>query len=115
MTEPTREERKAFMRVLSSLAWADGVVGDDELEVLHLAANDLSVALSERDMEEHDLDELASKISHPQLRAKLLEELVRLAVADEELWDQELTQIKYLAGKFELAPPAIEGVDWDTV
>lgn len=103
------------MRLLSSLAWADGVVDDDELEVLHLAANDLSVALSERDMEEHDLDALASKIRDPELRTKLLGELVRLAASDDCLADEELAQIKYLAGLFELAPPPIEGIDWDTV
>lgn len=115
MAEPNRDERKAFMRVLSSLAWADGDVEDEELQELHLVANELSVALSERDLEPHDLDQLARKITHPELRTKLLVELGRLAAADGDVSAEELTQIKHLAGLFGLAPPALDGVDWGAV
>jgi uncharacterized tellurite resistance protein B-like protein len=113
--EPSRGEKKTFLRVLSSLAWADGVVADEELQVLHLAASDLQVALSERDLEARDLEALAGKIAHPLLRAKLLEELARLAEADANLAPEELATIKFFAERWELSPPHLPDVDWDQV
>ena len=115
MTEPGMGEKKAFLRVLSQLAWADGVVEESELKVLHLAASELSVALSERDLEERDLDELAAKIEHPDLRAKLLIELARLAAADDDLAPEELATIQYFASYWKIDPPVLEGVDWARV
>lgn len=115
MSDPSPSERKAFLRVLTSLAWADGVVADEELAVIHLAANELHTALSERDLEERDLDELAAKVTHPELRALLLDKLAELARADHELDPDELATIKFFSDAFQLPPPALEGVDWDTV
>lgn len=108
-------ERKAFMRVLSSLAWADGEADESELEVLHLAANDLRVALSERDLEPQDLEALAAKVTRPSLQERLLHELRRLAEADLRLDPGELSTIKLFATRWGCVPPPIEGVDWSTV
>lgn len=108
-------ERKAFLRVLSSLAWADGEADPSELEVLHLAANDLRVALSERDLEPRDLATLADRITRPALQERLLHELRRLAEADARLDPQELATIRYFAERWGCRPPAIDGVDWSTV
>ena len=108
-------ERKAFLRVLSSLTWADGEADPSELEVLHLAANDLRVALSERDLEARDLEELAGKVTRPALQERLLHELRRLAEADRRLDPGELSTIKYFATRWGCSPPSIEGVDWSAV
>lgn len=113
--EPTRSERKAFVRVLSSLAWADGELAEAELEVLHLTASDLQVALGERDLDPRDLDDLAQRVSHPQLRARLLEDLCKLAGADEAVDPGELSTIKFFAERFGLTPPALPGVAWEEV
>lgn len=113
--EPTRSERKAFLRVLTSLAWADGVVEEAELELLHLAANDLGVPLGERDLDPHDLDDLAARVTHPLLRARLLDELCKLAQADDDLAPDELATIRFFADRFGLAPPPLPGVDWTSV
>lgn len=114
-TEPSSSERKGFLRVLSSLAWADGVLEVEEMEVLHLAANELNTALSERDMEPRDLETLAGKVVHPELRARLLTELKRLAEADERVAKSELMTIKFFATAWGLEPPEMDGVDWDSV
>lgn len=108
-------ERKAFMRVLSSLAWADGEAGPDELEVLHLVANDLRVALTERDLEPRDLEVLAAKVTRPALQERLLHALRRLAEADLRLDADELSTIKFFATRWSCQPPAIDGVDWAAV
>lgn len=110
-----RSERKAFLRILSSLAAADGLADERELEQIHLAASELHVALSERDLEEHDLQGLAESLQHEGLRARLLDELATLAQADEALPEEELALIKYFASAWELAPPALAGVDWEGV
>lgn len=107
-----RSERKSFLRILTSVAWADGVADERELEQIHLAASELSVALSERDLEAHDLDALAASLEHPELRARLLDELAALAKADDCLDDDELSTIKYFAQAWSLEPPALEGIDW---
>jgi uncharacterized tellurite resistance protein B-like protein len=114
-SEPTRSERKAYLRVLCSLAWADGELQDSELEVLHLAASDLGVALGERDLDPADLDDLADRITHPQLQARLLDELCKLAGVDDDLDPEELSTIKFFAERYGLTPPALPGVDWDAV
>lgn len=108
-------ERKAFLRVLTSLAWADGSVDLAELELLHLAASDLEVALGERDLEPHDLAALADKIEKPALQERLLHELRRLAEANHQVDPQELSTIKFFATRWRCAPPPITGVDWDSV
>lgn len=110
-----RSERKAFLRILSSLAGADGLADERELERIHIAASELHVALSERDLEEHDLASLADGLQHGALRARLLEELAALAQADDSLPEEELALIKYFASAWELAPPTLEGVDWEGV
>lgn len=110
-----RSERKSFLRILNSVAWADGVADERELEQIHLAASELSVALGERDLEAHDLDQLAASLQHPELRARLLDELATLAKADECLDDDELATIKYFAQAWDLPPPDLEGLDWDGV
>jgi uncharacterized tellurite resistance protein B-like protein len=114
-SDAPRKERKSFLRILTSLAWADGVADERELAQIHLSANDLSVALSERDLEEHDLEDLAARLTHPELRSRLLDELAKLAAADEEVTADELATIKFFAGAWELVPPSIEGVDWESV
>lgn len=108
-------ERKAFLRVLTSLAWADGSVDLAELEVLHLAASDLEVALGERDLEEHDLAALADKVRRPALQERLLHELRRLAEANQQVEQHELSTIKFFATRWNCAPPPIAGVDWESV
>ena len=108
-------ERKAYLRILTSLAWADGEVEHDELEVVHLAANELSTALSERDLEERDLIELAAKVTDVELQGRLLDEMARVARADGHVDDEELSEIKALAEIWQLSPPQIEGLDWRTV
>ena len=115
MSEPKPSEKKAFLRVLSSLAQADGFVDDSELRMLHETASELQVALSERDLESRDLKRLASKVSHPSLRAKLLDDLHKLAQADDHVSRGELSVIKFFAKAFKLAPPTIPGVDWSAV
>lgn len=105
-------ERKAYLRILTSLAWADGEVEHDELEVVHLAANELSTALSERDLEERDLIELASKVTDVELQGRLLDEMAKVAVADGHADDEELGEIKALAQLWQLSPPQIKGLDW---
>jgi uncharacterized tellurite resistance protein B-like protein len=110
-----KAERKAFLRVLSSLAWADGEATRSELEVVHLAASDLQVSISERDLEPRDLEALAGAIQRPALQERLLFALKRLAEADDRLAPEELATIKYLAGRWGCAPPAIVGVEWDRV
>ena len=114
-TDPSPSERKGFLRVLSSLAWADGVLEYEEMEVLHLAANELNTALSERDMEPRDLETLADKVTHPELRTRLLAELKRLAEADDHVAKSELMTIKFFATSWGLEPPAMDGVEWDSV
>ncbi len=113
--EPSRSEKKTFLRVLSSLAWADGEVADAEMEVLHLAASDLGVALGERDLEPRGLEALAAQVTHPQLQARLLEDLCRLAAVDDDVAPAELATIKFFARRFDLAPPALPGVDWSAI
>ncbi|MCO5164751.1 MAG: hypothetical protein M9894_00065 [Planctomycetes bacterium] len=108
-------ERKAFLRVLSSLAWADGEADPSELEVLHLAANDLRVALSERDLEPRDLEALAGLVTRPALQERLLVELRRLAEADLRVDQDELSTIKFFAERWGCRPPHMDGVDWDQV
>jgi DnaJ-domain-containing protein 1 len=108
-------ERKAFLRVLTSLAWADGEVDQAELEALHLAANDLSVALGERDLEARDLAALADKVRRPALQERLLHELRRLAEANQQVEQGELSTIKFFATRWGCAPPPIPGVDWASV
>lgn len=108
-------ERKAYLRILAWLACADGDVAQDELEVLHLAANDLKVALGERDLDGGDLTALAEKVTHPGLQEKLLGELRRMAEADQKLEPDELATIKFLATRWGCFPPAIAGVDWSQV
>jgi len=113
--DASRSERKSFLRILTSVAWADGVADERELEQIHLAASELSVALSERDLEAHDLDELAASLTHPELRARLLDELATLAKADDCLDDDELSTIKYFAKAWDLPPPLLDMLDWDGV
>ena len=108
-------ERKAYLRILTSLAWADGEIEHDELEVVHLAASELSVALSERDLEERDLEELATKVTDVALQGRLLDEMAKLAMADGHAGDEELGEIKALAQLWQLSPPQIEGLDWRAV
>jgi uncharacterized tellurite resistance protein B-like protein len=108
-------ERKAFLRILASLAGADGDLDPSELEVLHLAANGLSVALGERDLEPHDLEALAAKVTRPALQERLLGELVRLAEADQRIEPDELSTILFFARRWGCAPPPMAGVDWSTV
>lgn len=110
-----RSERKSFLRILNTVAWADGVADERELEQIHLAASELSVALSERDLEAHDLDTLAASLQHPELRVRLLEELATLAKADDCLDDDELATIKYFAQAWDLPPPLLDMLDWDAV
>ncbi|MBL4845766.1 MAG: TerB family tellurite resistance protein [Planctomycetes bacterium] len=110
-----RSERKSFLRILTSLAWADGVADERELQQIHLAASELSVALGERDLEGHDLDQLADGLTHPELRSRLLDELATLAAADEEVAQEELSTIRYFANAWGVEPPALEGVDWANV
>lgn len=110
-----KAERKAFLRVLSSLAWADGEASQAELEVVHLAASDLQVSISERDLEPRDLEALAGAIRRPALQERLLFALKRLAEADDRLAPEELMTIKYLAARWGCAPPSIVGVEWDRV
>tara|TARA_R110002072_G_scaffold145927_1_gene292613 strand:- start:234 stop:665 length:432 start_codon:yes stop_codon:yes gene_type:complete len=113
--DASRSERKSFLRILTSVAWADGVADERELEQIHLSASELSVALSERDLEAHDLDALAASLEHPELRARLLEELATLAKADDCLDDDELSTIKYFAQAWDLPPPHLDGLDWEGV
>lgn len=108
-------ERKAFLRVLTSLASADGEIDQAELEVLHLAANDLAVALGERDLEARDLRALADKVRSPALQEHLLHELRRLAEANQKVEADELSTIKFFATRWGCAPPPIPGVAWDSV
>ncbi|MBX3465337.1 MAG: TerB family tellurite resistance protein [Planctomycetes bacterium] len=108
-------ERKAFLRVLSSLAWADGEADPSELEVLHLVANDLRVALSERDLEAGDLEALADRITRPALQERLLVALRRLAEADLRVDREELSTIKFFAERWGCRPPPMDGVVWDEV
>ena len=115
MTDATPSEKKSFMRILSSLAWADGILKDEELEVLHLTASDIQVALTERDLADRDLDALARKITNPILQARLLDELRTLAEADDHIAPEELSVIKFFAEQFKLNPPIMAGVDWDQV
>jgi uncharacterized tellurite resistance protein B-like protein len=113
---PSRAEKKAFLRVLSCLAWADGEVKTAEMEVLHMTASDLGVALGERDLdEEWALSDLAGQVTHPELQARLLEALGELARADDEVAPEELSTIKFFAAQFALDPPEVPGVDWKTV
>jgi hypothetical protein len=108
-------ERKAFLRALAALAGSDDDLDPRELEVLHLAANDLSVALTERDLEPRDLEAIASKVTRPALQERLLLELERLARADERLDPDELSTIKWFATRWGMTPPPLEGVDWGAV
>lgn len=108
-------ERKAFLRVLASLAGADGDMDPNELELLHLTANDLNVPLGERDLETHDLVFLANMVQKPMLQQRLIVELARIMNADSRIDPRELSTIKFFANRWRLTPPAIEGVDWATV
>lgn len=114
-SDAPRSERKAYLRILSSLAAADGIADEQELERIHLAASELQVALSEHDLEPHDLDALAEGLSHAGLRARLLDELSALARTDDSLPEEELALIKFFAVSWDMTPPALEGVDWTTV
>ena len=108
-------ERKAFLRVLTSLAGADGDMDPNELELLHLAANDLNVPLGERDLETHDLVFLANMVQQPVLQRRLIQELAQLALADERIDPRELSTIKFFARRWHLPPPALPSVDWDAI
>lgn len=108
-------ERKAFLRVLASLASADGDMDPNELELLHLTANDLNVPLGERDLETHDLVFLANMVQKPVLQERLILELAKLAQADDRIDPRELSTIKFFAQRWRLTPPGIQGVDWDAV
>ncbi len=112
---PSTQERKGFLRVLSSLAWADGVLEQEELELLHLTASELNVALSERDLDPGDLETLATKVIHPELRQRLLAELKRLAEIDDDLDLSEVETIKFFAEAWSLEPPEMEGVAWGEI
>jgi uncharacterized tellurite resistance protein B-like protein len=108
-------ERKAFLRVLASLASADGDLDPTELELLHLTANDLNVPLGERDLETHDLVFLANMVQRPVLQQRLISELARLMSADARVDSRELSTIKFFADRWKLPLPALEGVDWTAV
>ena len=110
-----RSQRKAFLRILTSLAWADGEANERELEQIHLAASELSVPLGERDLESHDLDQLAASLSDLDLQARLLDELATLASADDEVVEEELSTIKYFASAWDREPPTLGGVIWARV
>ena len=75
----------------------------------------LTVAPSERDLEEHDLSELAAGVSDPALRARLTEALAEVAMADGVVQPNEVAVIKYFCAAWGTRPPAIEGVDWSEV
>ena len=100
---------------LRPAAGADGDLDPSELELLHLAASGLSVALGERDLEPRDLEALAAKVTRPPLQERLLVELARLAEADQRVEPEELSTILFFARRWGCAPPPMAGVDWTTV
>ena len=105
-------ERKAYVRLLTAMARADGEITEPELRIIRTSTDVFDLELREADLDEHDLEKLASSLERRSLRERLFGDLKRLIEVDATFEPAELQTIKYLAERWGLEPPAVAGVDW---
>ncbi len=104
--------RDAVQKILRALAWADGELDPAEATALEQCFEKLRCLHSQEDaeLEESDLAALSSALPGREAREEFLEQMVRVAYADDLLTHEEFDTIRRVAEKLEFTPQEAEAL-----
>lgn len=103
-------EKNNFMKLAIAVIKADGVIENNEKQVLTAYANEMQIGIEDTDVQ-YDIDhiiESLSKESTDQSKRVIFVELLALAFADGNYTDEEKNIIQKLAKSFNLGEDFIE-------
>lgn len=103
-------EKNNFMKLAIAVIKADGVIENNEKQVLTAYANEMQIGIEDADVQ-YDIDhiiESLSKESTDQSKRVIFVELLALAFADGNYTDEEKNIIQKLAKSFNLGEDFIE-------